>query len=54
MQQNGDDIKHLVPTAGGQPDTSLCWGQGRTLSEVGNFDGLLDWAQSDTEPVWGT
>lgn len=38
MQQNGEDIKHLVPTAGGWPDTSLSWGQGGTLNAVGNFD----------------
>lgn len=40
MQQNGEDIKHLVPTVGGWPETSLSWGQGRTLNEVGNFGGF--------------
>lgn len=40
VQQYGEDIKHLVPTAGGWPDTSLSWGQGGTLNAVDNSDGF--------------
>lgn len=40
MQQDGEDVKHFVPTAGGWPDTSLSWGQGGTLNAVDNSDGF--------------
>lgn len=38
MQRNGEEIKHIVPTAGGQPAAGLSWGLGETLNEVENFD----------------
>lgn len=39
-QGNEEEIKHVVPTAGGQLAAGLTWRLGESLNEGENFDDL--------------